>query len=167
MAITYVKGDLLQALKNEDVDFIIHCCNSKGVMGSGIAKQIKEEFPDAYECYQESYNDYLLFKDNFLGTIAVSDSGVINLVGQESFGTRKIRYCNYGAIAKGLSEVTHLIPLTPFFESINFTRKIRVGIPYKFASDRAGGDWNIILELITGMLTPHLEVYIYHLEDLK
>ena len=35
-----LQGDAVKALKNGEVDILIHCCNAQGVMGSGIAKQI-------------------------------------------------------------------------------------------------------------------------------
>lgn len=41
MAIIYRKGDVLEALRKGEVDIVIHQTNCQGVMGSGIAKQIK------------------------------------------------------------------------------------------------------------------------------
>ena len=39
---------------------IVHQVNCRGVMGAGIAKQIKEKWPDVYT----SYRDLLLQQDN-------------------------------------------------------------------------------------------------------
>ena len=49
MNIIYKKGDLLTT----DADIIVHGCNCQGVMGSGVAKQIKEKFPNAYTIYKQ------------------------------------------------------------------------------------------------------------------
>ena len=44
-----VKGDLLAMAARGDFDVIVHGCNCQNTMGSGIAKQIKDRFPQAYE----------------------------------------------------------------------------------------------------------------------
>jgi O-acetyl-ADP-ribose deacetylase (regulator of RNase III) len=44
-----IKGDLIKLAKQHKFDVIVHGCNCFCVMGAGIAKQIKQEFPKAYE----------------------------------------------------------------------------------------------------------------------
>jgi O-acetyl-ADP-ribose deacetylase (regulator of RNase III) len=41
-----VKGDLLALAKEGKFDIIVQGCNCHNVMGAGLAKQIKEEFPE-------------------------------------------------------------------------------------------------------------------------
>ena len=48
MEINEIKGDLIQLFKDGEFDFIMHGCNCFSVMGAGIAKQIKEQFPQAF-----------------------------------------------------------------------------------------------------------------------
>ena len=55
--ITYTKGDLLKEYRNGMCDVIAHCANCQRVMGSGIAYQIKNEMPSAYDAYIEFDND--------------------------------------------------------------------------------------------------------------
>lgn len=43
-----IKGDLLQLARDGHFHVIVHGCNCFHNMGAGIAKQIKEEYPDAY-----------------------------------------------------------------------------------------------------------------------
>ena len=43
-----VKGNLIQMAKDGEFDLIVHGCNCFNTMGGGIARQIKEEFPDAW-----------------------------------------------------------------------------------------------------------------------
>ena len=38
------------------INNIAHSCNCQNVMGGGIAKQIKERYPQAYEADTEFYN---------------------------------------------------------------------------------------------------------------
>lgn len=49
-----VKGDLLALAKEGKFDIIVQGCNCQNVMGAGIAKQIKDEFPDAWIADQQT-----------------------------------------------------------------------------------------------------------------
>ena len=49
-----VKGDLLALAKEGKFDIIVQGCNCHNVMGSGIARQIREEFPDAWMADQQT-----------------------------------------------------------------------------------------------------------------
>lgn len=44
-----IKGDLLALATRGKFDIIVHGCNCFNTMGSGIARQIREQFPDAYD----------------------------------------------------------------------------------------------------------------------
>lgn len=48
--ITYKVGDLLES----DAPVIAHGCNTQGVMGAGIARQVRETFFDAYCTYKHA-----------------------------------------------------------------------------------------------------------------
>ncbi len=81
MGIKYVKGDAVKALLDGEVDYLLHCCNCQNNFGSGIAKQIREMLPYAYEA------DYKAVMDgtNKLGNV-IPSKGVLNLYGQEYYG---------------------------------------------------------------------------------
>lgn len=49
-----IKGDLLALAKEGKFDIIVQGCNCFCVMGAGIAKQIKTEFPDAWIADQQT-----------------------------------------------------------------------------------------------------------------
>ena len=44
-----IKGDLIELALDGVFDVIIHGCNCQCVMGAGIAKAIKKQFPEAYD----------------------------------------------------------------------------------------------------------------------
>ncbi len=44
-----IKGDLLALASEGRFDVIVHGANCQGVMGAGIAKSIREVFPEAYD----------------------------------------------------------------------------------------------------------------------
>lgn len=136
--IKYSKGDLLQKFKNGEVNCILHCCNCRGVMGSGIALQIKNQFFKAYLAYK----DYEREKGLNLGSISAAETAfgpIYNLHAQENYGTEK-RQVNYEALYVCLEKTKE--------DLINYNFKGTIGIPYKIASDRAGGDWDIVWAMI-------------------
>lgn len=147
------QGNVVSALLNKEVDYIIHCCNAQGKFNSGVAKEVRERIPAAYRKYMSDYEAI----NNTLGTLSLAQntptSGVINLVGQEYYGYGGKRYGNYGAIAAGLSEVFCLLQ---DYDSRQ-PSQITVGLPYLFASDRVGCEWAIIVELIEHCLLPFVK----------
>ena len=54
------KGNVLKATET----MIAHGCNCQGVMGSGVAKQVKKHYPRAYDKYKEITPD-----NNLIGKI--------------------------------------------------------------------------------------------------
>lgn len=158
MTIQIISGCLLDAFDRGDVDVVGHVVNCQGVMGSGIARSIRERYPQVYEEYRERCVMETISSNN-LGTqqwVSVggnfySTRGVVNLFAQDFYGTNK-RHLNYGALSKSLSEMSKFYWLS------------NVGFPYKMGSDRAGGDWYIVLEMIEFFFQNH-NVKIYKLEE--
>ena len=156
MSVQIISGDLIQAFENREVQSIAHCVNCQGVMGSGIAKTIKAKYPEIFDRYKllcdESDRGLLLGKAQGLYRGWPSDGRkIFNLFGQYDYGLDK-RNGNYGAISIAL---------------INMRSQVQegssVGFPYKMCSDRAGCDWQVILEMIEFIFNDY-EVKIYKLE---
>ena len=57
MEIVYKEGNLLDA----QTDVIAHQVNCQGVMGSGVAKQIRDKWPRVYDSYVTYCYDYYLY----------------------------------------------------------------------------------------------------------
>ena len=49
MAVIIKEGNVFDS----DADIICHQVNCQGVMGSGVAKEVRERFPNVYEQYHE------------------------------------------------------------------------------------------------------------------
>ena len=152
MGIIYRTGNVVDALLNGEVDFIMHCANCRNKFGSGVAYEIRMKIPEAFEA--DTYMHRQLSPEQILG-IHSHASGVVNLYGQLNYGYGK-RQVNYGALA---SAIVHSMG--------HWATGIEtIGIPYKMASDRAGGDWNIVLELIEHLIVPYVkEVVVYRLGE--
>ena len=71
-----VKGDLLALGKANEFDIIVQGCNCWNVMGSGIAKSIREQFPDAWQADQET----LAGDRNKLGCYTIGMAGRLVII---------------------------------------------------------------------------------------
>lgn len=105
-------------------------------MGSGLAKQIKDRFPNNFKIYKK-----LCLKEKaLLGKCLVvkeNDKIIANLFGQDKFGRDK-KYTNYDAFKLGIKR------LFLKAESENYS----IAIPYKIGCGLGGGDWRVIYNII-------------------
>jgi hypothetical protein len=76
---------------------------------------------------------------------------VFNLFAQFDYGITK-RQLNYGAIGMCLDSMSRYVT----------EGEDTIGFPYKIGCDRAGGDWNIVLEMIK-FYFKNYDVKIYNL----
>ena len=153
MAIEIVTGDLLDAFDRGEVTVIGHVVNCQGVMGSGIAKSIRDRYPSVYESYVKFWSEFTYTHQNLGAAQPVhldNCSSVWNLFAQNRYGSIT-RDLNYGAIGNCLREMADDLDVDD-----------RVGFPFKMGSDRAKGDWGIVLEMIEFYFKDH-NVRIYKL----
>ena len=137
--IKHVKGDLLDFYDKGSLDVIAHCCNNQGVMGSGIALQIRERFPYAYDAYIDNYDAHGLELGNIsTGWEASGSKLIVNLHAQAGYGSGK-RFVDYEAFCVCLEKTKSLMK--------KYDMKT-IGFPKLIACDRAGGDWRIVLAMI-------------------
>lgn len=132
--IKHIKCDIFES----GADIICHQVNCQGVMGSGVAKQVKERYPELYEFYHITCE--LLEPSELLGRVICIevDDGlwIANLFAQENFGYDGKCYTDYKALHQCLEEIAD-----------NNKDKI-IAIPYLMACHRGGGDWNIVYKMI-------------------
>ena len=137
MEIIYKIGNLLDA----QTDVIAHQVNCQGVMGSGVAKQIKEKWPKVFEEYKKYC--YEIWAHQVLSScllVSIDNKQYIaNLFGQARYGRDGKRYTDYEALYKSLERLVA--------QMISNDKK-SVAFPYKMSSDRGGADWNIVLAMI-------------------
>ena len=58
MSYKEIEGDLLELFDRDEFEVIGHGCNCRNIMGAGIAKQIKERYPDVFYADRHWYMDY-------------------------------------------------------------------------------------------------------------
>ena len=150
MEIIYKNGNLLDAT----TDVIAHQVNCQGVMGSGVAKQIREKWANVYTAYRAEYDLFTDLNKPLLGNcqlVQVNDhQHVANLFGQDKYGYDGKRYTSYDGIYDAL------VSLAFQMENNNMNS---VAFPYHMSSDRGGADWIIISTMITSVFK-HTDVQI-------
>lgn len=149
--VKHVVGDLLSG----DVDIIAHQVNCRGVMGSGVALQIREMFPDVYDSYRNFVSQVgirslhstptraqlLLGKNQYVETTRKDRHIIVaNLFAQDSFGCNG-RYMDYRAFCLCMRALRRYA----LFESCLGRR---IGLPYKIGCDRGGGNWDVVYQII-------------------
>jgi O-acetyl-ADP-ribose deacetylase (regulator of RNase III) len=139
MKIEYRQGDLFET----DIRYIAHGCNAQGVMGKGVAKLVRDLYPQAY-------NEYLALwaRNRALvpGTVQFVDCGtktIINAVTQKNFAkayTDPTRYVSYDAVAQAMATINREIPGK------------QLAMP-RIGAQLGGGRWEIIERIIETELT--------------
>ena len=164
MSVHYVQGDLLEA----NVNYICHQVNCQGKMNSGIAKQIRRLWPEAYNEYilwHKNYNDMSGLEQSamrsgpttselMLGNILIHamdyNRSIIHMAAQEHYGYDSKRYTSYDAFWACLGEIKNSIP-----------KGSKIGFPARIGCVRGGANWEVIKTMIEQVLGKDYEVYIY------
>ena len=148
---------------NVGAQVIVHQVNCMGIMGSGVAKQVRDRFPNVYLSYLHTVKT---LNHDCLGGCLVIDSEIAglriaNLFGQYYYRGYKadelyvfdefwkkpelskedglpVRFTNYEAFWNGLTRLKD--ELKP--------EEVRIAFPYNIGSDRGGANWNVIREMI-------------------
>jgi O-acetyl-ADP-ribose deacetylase (regulator of RNase III) len=106
-------------------------------MGSGLAKAIRERWPEVYDLYvtKLSWN---------LGEVQLvsvaGDFYVANLAGQFDYGRDK-QHTDYGALERALYKVYNIAGIL----------ELPLYIPYGIGCGLGGGDWSRVAEIIDGI----------------
>ena len=89
--IVTLNGNVLDVAKG----IIVHGCNAQGVMGSGIALEIKNRFPNVFDAYRKHYikNNNSLTLGEIIPAKVADDKWIVNAITQKFFGKDKsVRY---------------------------------------------------------------------------
>lgn len=150
-----IYGDIFDS----NADAILHQVNCQGVMGSGVAKQVREKYPFVYQQYKEACDAgeelksrtrvktpllgyaQVCPKYNYLFGDERDHQSIVNLFAQDKYGYDGKCYTDYTALQECLKDVNE-----------RFAGK-EVALPYLMACHRGGGDWNIVSKIIEETLT--------------
>ena len=149
--VVYKECDIFES----GADVICHQVNCQGIMGSGLAKQVRERYPSVYKEYESWCNIYkpeeLLGKSQFVPLVPISEvangnyqqgdlMGIINIFGQLYYGYTGECYTDYEALRHAFQN------LRKFCKTFLYNPVI--AFPYKLGCARSCADWEVVKEMI-------------------
>lgn len=159
MITRYIKGDITET----ELKYIAHGVNCQNKMGSGVAKALFTKFPNIKSEYHDYLNGLSYIKYSVeLGevqTVLSKNKVIFNCFTQWNYGYDGKKYVNYSAIVKSFINLLDKVGYEIAFGHPIAIPKIGCGL--------AGGDWNIVEQLINDTVGDDLEIWVYELEDKK
>lgn len=157
MAVVVKEGNVFDS----DADIICHQVNCQGVMGSGVAKEVRERFPNVYEQYHELCELHKNYSAGLLGTAQIvpvyggrNGFCIANCFGQDKYGYNGAQYTSVGALMEALIYVAE--------QARQFSWK--VAMPYKIGCVRGGADWETVKKIID-VTFQGVDVELWRLEE--
>ncbi len=130
-----------------------HQVNCQGVMGSGIARQIRDQYPAVYEAYLQFCRGKS--PEELLGQCQLVELGsktVANLFGQLHYGREPVQYTDYEGLRKSL------VRLKTYAQE----KQLRVALPYLIGCGLANGDWKVVFPMLEDVFADYtLTLYQY------
>lgn len=133
--IHYIKGDLIELAQKGEIDVLVHGCNCFCTMGAGIAKQVRETWPEAYQAdLATKSGDIKKLGTCSSAVIGLNTLVVVNAYTQFDFGSGTC-HVDYKALRRALQWVRGT-----WYDK-------HIGLPH-IGAGLAGGDWGIIRSII-------------------
>ena len=137
-----IEGDLIELALEGEFDLIVHGCNCFCAMGAGIAKSIKNFFPEAYEADINTVAGAREKLGSITSAVAFRNNHQITIVNG---------YTQYSPSGAGVL-VDYEAINSVFREIKNKYSGYRIGYPL-IGAGLARGDWQIISGLISEQLS--------------
>ncbi len=101
-------ANIVQEIKTENYDAAIHGCNCFNTMNSGVAKSIKDAFPEVEEADRKTKKGSYNKLGTYTSAILPNPLGfkIYNLYSQYNYGYDKKVYANKIAIQLGLEKIS-------------------------------------------------------------
>ena len=153
--IKIINGNLFDT----DAEIICHQCNCQGVMGSGVAAEVKCRYPNVYMEYRKAYESDELNLGHVIFSLTGNEKKqvIANLLGQLNYGRNK-QHTSYTALQQCLKYVRNYV------ETWYQGQPIKIAFPYGMGSVRGGGDWNTVYRIIEEELGQYYNVEIWRLD---
>jgi O-acetyl-ADP-ribose deacetylase (regulator of RNase III) len=148
-----ITGNLLDAKET----YICHQVNCQGKMNSGVAKAIREKYPEVFssylfKCSEAESADKLLGSTQMVKT--KDNHFVINMFSQFNYGYDGRRYTSYDAFWNALNLIKNSV-------SENST----IAFPFGIGCGRGGANWNIIYAMIKEVFNDSDNIVFYKMEE--
>ena len=142
MSLKHIKGDLLTLAASGEFNIIMHGCNCHNTMGSGIARQIRERYPEAYAV------DCMTTKGDRLKLGTITCVQVDNNIGGQFLIVNAYTQYNFnsGGILEDVFEYEAFQKILDAFAH-DANSSMNIGLPY-IGMGLAGGDRNRIISML-------------------
>lgn len=141
--INYQSGNLLDVTSG----LIVHGCNAQGVMGSGIALQLKQRYPGMFSQYVEDVNRWShqgTQRHLCMGKVSWyfhDDLVIASCITQKFYGKDGAKYVSYDAIDECASEIDDITSIG------GLANVDHIHLP-KIGAGLGGGSWDVIAEIL-------------------
>lgn len=136
ITLKHVKGDIFES----NADVILHQVNCQGVMGSGVAKQVREKYPSVYLAYKnlcdERGAEGVFGLAHFCPIDGEKERFIVNMFAQYNFGYDGKCYTDYEKLKWCLAIVNQQCAGKS------------IAVPYLMGCHRGGGDWDVVSKMI-------------------
>lgn len=149
--IKIIEGNILDA----KTDFIVHQVNCQGVMGSGVAKALRDYDENIYTHYRKfcefcNFNPELLLGTCDVYFLKDRNQFVISLFAQNKYGYDGKQYTDLEAFRSGLEYIKRHFYIWCEREGIDGKelRQTSIALPYKIGCCRGGANWDEVYKII-------------------
>lgn len=144
-------------IKNADADIIAHQVNCVGVMGSGVAKVLRTQYPEIFPPYDKYCK--LWGHSKLMGkiqTIKLKNENskskyICNMFAQRGYGRDK-QYTDIDCLANCI------------FKIHNFAKENNlktIAMPFGVGCGRGGADWNLVYEILLNVFSDDIQLILY------
>jgi len=148
MKLIYKNGDILKATEN----IICHQTNCQGIMGGGLALQIRETYPNVFVPYENFCEQHDFNYEKLNGQIQLLKISNENKYIANCFSQRANYDTDYNAIEKCFEQI------------IKFAKKEKMTIcaPFNYGCGIANGNWDIVKNIFETLSKKHrINIVIY------
>ncbi len=148
----YIQGDITEI----ESGIICQQVNCQSVMGSGLAKAIRDKWPKVFDEYKTFLNTHTYSaRFNCLGRVCYyspsKDIIIANVYGQFNYGREDKRYTNYAALFKGLCDIVDMYSCSDN----------KIYVPKNIGCGLAHGNWEFVEEYLKDLSEMyHKDIYI-------
>lgn len=128
-------------LFDSKAEIICHQCNCQGIMGSGVAAEVKKRYPHVFQSYRDDYENGKLKLGYVNFTMANPKQMIANMCGQDKYGYDGKQYTHYEELQECLNQVLKVA-------LFDYDVKPTIAFPYLMSCHRGGGNWDVVYKMI-------------------
>ncbi|MCW8877010.1 MAG: macro domain-containing protein [Kangiellaceae bacterium] len=131
-----IKGDLIAMAESGHFDVIVHGCNCLCSMGNGIARTIRDKYPQVYSADKKTEKGDRSKLGNYSSSLIEGNTNFVVINAYTQFDYSRTRVCvDYEAVRSVFRKIKK-----------DFSG-MRIGYPL-IGAGLAGGNWNVLEKII-------------------